>query len=154
MLPCRKKVKLLKKLLHLFLITKCDSNIFIVPYKRKEACTCFTYLATSNARWYLHNITILINTKLYHKENVTHNYYQKANNVDHQLCITEYLKKFKMTGILTSLLKKVASKIREKLCSYALKQLPGGCYLDPDQKTKHILCELKPSKMYVSQYID
>ena len=49
------------------------------------------------------------------------------------------------SGILTSLLIKGASKMREKLCSYAQKQLPGGCYWDPDQKTKDILCELKPS---------
>ena len=46
---------------------------------------------------------------------------------------------------LTSLLIKGASKMKEKLCSYAQKQLPGGCYWNPDQQIKDVLCQLKPS---------
>ena len=46
---------------------------------------------------------------------------------------------------LTSLLIKGASKMREKLCSYAQKQLPGGCYWNPEQQIKDILSQLKPS---------
>ena len=46
---------------------------------------------------------------------------------------------------LTSLLIKGASKMKEKLCSYAQKQLPGGCYWNPDQHIKDVLCQLKPS---------
>ena len=46
---------------------------------------------------------------------------------------------------LTSLLIKGTSKMREKLCSYAQKQLPGGCYLNSKQQIKDILSQLKPS---------
>ena len=46
---------------------------------------------------------------------------------------------------LTSLLIKSTSKMREKLCSYAQKQLPGGCYWNPKQQIKDILSQLKPS---------
>ena len=42
------------------------------------------------------------------------------------------------SGILSSLLKKGPTKMREKLCSFAQKQLPGVCYWDPDQKTKDL----------------
>ena len=46
---------------------------------------------------------------------------------------------------LTSLLGKGASNMKKKLCSYAKDQLPGGCYWDPDDNVKAILCQLKPS---------
>ena len=46
---------------------------------------------------------------------------------------------------LTPLLINGVSKMRMKLCSYAQKQLPGGCFWNPDQKIKDILCQLKPS---------
>lgn len=46
---------------------------------------------------------------------------------------------------LTTLLSKGASKMKEKLSSYAQDQLPGGCYWEPDQQVQDILCELKPS---------
>ena len=35
--------------------------------------------------------------------------------------------------------------LREKLCSYAHNQLPGGVFWDPDPKVRDILCRLKPS---------
>ena len=35
--------------------------------------------------------------------------------------------------------------MREKLCSYATDQLPGGLYWDADNNVKDILCQLKPS---------
>ena len=35
--------------------------------------------------------------------------------------------------------------MREKLRSYAQKQLPGGCYWNPNQQIKDVLCQLKPS---------
>ena len=40
---------------------------------------------------------------------------------------------------------KGASKMKEKLSSYAADQLPGGCYWEPDQQVQDILRELKPS---------
>ena len=46
---------------------------------------------------------------------------------------------------LTALLIKGASKMKEKLSSYAQDQLPGGCYWEPDQQVQDILRELKPS---------
>ena len=46
---------------------------------------------------------------------------------------------------LTVLIIKGASKMKEKLSSYAQDQLPGGCYWEPDQQVQDILCELKPS---------
>ena len=46
---------------------------------------------------------------------------------------------------LTPLLINGVSKMRMKLCSYAQKQLPGGCFWNPDQRIKDILCQLKPS---------
>ena len=44
---------------------------------------------------------------------------------------------------LTALLSKGASKMKEKLSSYAQDQLPGGCYWEPDQQVQGILRELK-----------
>ena len=38
-------------------------------------------------------------------------------------------------NLLLIIIIKGASKMREKLCSFAQKQLPGGCYWDPDEKT-------------------
>ena len=38
-----------------------------------------------------------------------------------------------------------AEKMRDKLNSYAHKQLPGGCYWDPEPEVKEVLCQLKPS---------
>ena len=38
-----------------------------------------------------------------------------------------------------------ASKMREKLCTYAQDQLPGGRYWDPDPDVKDVLRQLKPS---------
>ena len=46
---------------------------------------------------------------------------------------------------LTALLIKGASKMKEKLSSYAQDQLPGGCYWEPDRQVQDILRELKPS---------
>ena len=46
---------------------------------------------------------------------------------------------------LTKLLIKGASKMKEKLSSYAQNQLPEGCYWEPDQQVQDILRELKPS---------
>ena len=46
---------------------------------------------------------------------------------------------------LTALLIKGASKMKEKLSSYAQDQLPGGCYWEPDKQVQDILRELKPS---------
>ena len=46
---------------------------------------------------------------------------------------------------LTELLIKGASKMREKLASYAKDQLPGGCYWQPSEQIKDVLRELKPS---------
>jgi hypothetical protein len=48
-------------------------------------------------------------------------------------------------GDLTALLIKGASKMKEKLSSYAQDQLPGGCYWEPDKQVQDILCELRPS---------
>ena len=47
--------------------------------------------------------------------------------------------------ILTSLLVKGASSMKEKLQSYAKDQLPGGRYWDPDENVKRVLCQLRPS---------
>ena len=49
------------------------------------------------------------------------------------------------SAYLKSLIIKGATKMREKLCSYAQNQLPGGCYWDADQQIKDILSRLKPS---------
>lgn len=49
------------------------------------------------------------------------------------------------SDILTSLMIKGASNMREKLCSYAKDQLPVGLYWDADKNVKDILCQLKPS---------
>ena len=46
---------------------------------------------------------------------------------------------------LNSLLVAGASKMREKLCSYARDQLPGGRYWDPEPSVKDVLRQLKPS---------
>lgn len=46
---------------------------------------------------------------------------------------------------LTELLSKGASKMKEKLSSYAEDQLPGGCYWEPEQEVQDVLRELKPS---------
>lgn len=46
---------------------------------------------------------------------------------------------------LTQLLMSGALKMKEKLCSYAENQLPGGCYWEPDEKVKEILREVRPS---------
>ena len=46
---------------------------------------------------------------------------------------------------LTELLIKGASKMREKLATYAKDQLPGGCYWEPSEQIKDVLRELKPS---------
>ena len=35
--------------------------------------------------------------------------------------------------------------MREKLCSYAKDQLPGGQYWDADRSVKDVLCQLTPS---------
>lgn len=35
--------------------------------------------------------------------------------------------------------------MRDKLNSYAQKQLPSGSYWDPDPEVKEVLCQLKPS---------
>ena len=46
---------------------------------------------------------------------------------------------------LTELLSKGASKMKEKLSSYAADQLPGGCYWEPEREVQDVLRELKPS---------
>lgn len=46
---------------------------------------------------------------------------------------------------LCTLIVKGATAMKEKLCSYAADQLPGGRYWDPDKETKDILCQLQPS---------
>ncbi len=46
---------------------------------------------------------------------------------------------------LLSLLVKGALATKNKLCSYAADQLPGGVYWDPDKDVKDILCQLQPS---------
>ena len=38
-----------------------------------------------------------------------------------------------------------AAKMREKLCTYAQSQLPGGIYWEPELSVKEVLSELKPS---------
>jgi len=74
--------------------------------------------------------------------------YEKDNKVNHRLkSPAVYLKLFDKisSANLKSLLIKGASKMREKLCSYAQSQLPGGCYWDADPEVKDVLCQLKPS---------
>ena len=46
---------------------------------------------------------------------------------------------------LHSLLVKGATTMKEKLCSYAADQLPGGRYWNPDKQVKDVLCQLQPS---------
>ena len=46
---------------------------------------------------------------------------------------------------LHSLLVKGATVMKEKLCSYAADQLPGGRYWNPDKQVKDVLCQLQPS---------
>ena len=46
---------------------------------------------------------------------------------------------------LSDILARGASKMNEKLMSYAADQLPGGRYWDADEQTKDILRQLKPS---------
>ena len=48
-------------------------------------------------------------------------------------------------SVAALLLSKGVSKMRDKLCSYAQDQLPGGRYWDADQQVKDILRELRPS---------
>lgn len=47
--------------------------------------------------------------------------------------------------LLLLLVMKGASKMKEKLSSYAKDQLPGGCYWEPEEEVKVILSQLKPS---------
>lgn len=35
--------------------------------------------------------------------------------------------------------------MKDKLCSYAADQLPGGIYWNPDKKVQDVLCQLQPS---------
>lgn len=46
---------------------------------------------------------------------------------------------------LQSLLVKGATAMKEKLCSYAADQLPGGRYWNPDKEVQEVLCQLQPS---------
>ena len=76
--------------------------------------------------------------------------YDSHSKVNHRLqSVAVYQKLFEQVQIdsdtLTSILIKWASKMREKLCSYAKDQLPGGLYWDADESVKDILCQLKPS---------
>uniref|UniRef100_A0A1X7UU70 Uncharacterized protein n=1 Tax=Amphimedon queenslandica TaxID=400682 RepID=A0A1X7UU70_AMPQE len=48
-------------------------------------------------------------------------------------------------SLLNTLLVKGASKMKEKLSTYAADQLPGGCYYEPKEEVRSILCEIKPS---------
>ena len=49
------------------------------------------------------------------------------------------------TTYLHTLLFKGATAMKEKLCSYAADQLPGGRYWNPDKEVKDVLCQLQPS---------
>ena len=49
------------------------------------------------------------------------------------------------TTYLHTLLVKGATAMKEKLCSYAADQLPGGRYWNPDKEVKDVLCQLQPS---------
>ena len=76
--------------------------------------------------------------------------YEPHSKVNHRLqSVAVYQKLFELvetdSDTLTSLLVKGACSMREKLCSYAKDQLPGGLYWDPDENVKDILCQLKPS---------
>lgn len=49
------------------------------------------------------------------------------------------------TSYLCTLLVKGATSMKEKLCSYAADQLPGGRYWNPEKEVKDVLCQLQPS---------
>ena len=51
----------------------------------------------------------------------------------------------KMIPLLYPLLFAGAAKMKEKLCTYARTQLPGGMYWEPEECVKKVLAELKPS---------
>lgn len=70
--------------------------------------------------------------------------YDSHSKVNHRLwSVTLYQRLFKECEIdsdtLTSLLVKGASNMREKLCSYAKDQLPGGLYWDAKECKRHIV---------------
>ena len=46
---------------------------------------------------------------------------------------------------LLLLLVKGALAMKDKLCSYAADQLPGGRYWNPDKEVQDVLCQLQPS---------
>ena len=76
--------------------------------------------------------------------------YGSDPKVNHRLNSQEvYENLFNSIGVdcdfLTKLLINGASKMKEKLSSYAQDQVPGGCYWEPDQQVQDILRELKPS---------
>ena len=76
--------------------------------------------------------------------------YDSDSKVNHRLqSAVVYQRLFEQvqfdTDTLTSILIKGASNMREKLCSYAKDQLPGGQYWDADRSVKDVLCQLKPS---------
>ena len=65
----------------------------------------------------------------------SHNIYQSLFNRCRELNSSD----------LNSLLIVGATKMKDKLCSYAQKQLRGGEYWDPDPRIRNILSQIKPS---------
>lgn len=55
---------------------------------------------------------------------------------------------------LNSLLAAGASKMKEKLSTYAQDQLPDGRYWDPDPAIKDVLCQLNQVMMFVNPFLD
>ena len=73
--------------------------------------------------------------------------YDPHSKVNHRLqSVAVYQRLFEEVEIDSDTLTiKGAYNMREKLCSYATDQLPGGLYWDADKNVKDILCQLKPS---------
>ena len=70
----------------------------------------------------------------------------KINHRTHKKSIAMHTKLFKeCNSTLFPLLVSGVIKMKEKLCSYAQNNLPGGIYWEPDSEIKRVLSEVKPS---------
>ena len=70
----------------------------------------------------------------------------KINHCTHKKSIAMHTKLFKeCNSTLFPLLVSGVIKMKEKLCSYAQNNLPGGIYWEPDSEIKRVLSEVKSS---------
>ena len=89
------------------------------------------------------------NYRVFESERELYGTNKKINHRCHANCEAVYNKLFEVTesesSVLYPLLQSGAVTMREKLSTYAQKQLPGGEYWEPELSVQKVLTELKPS---------